>query len=60
MNKKKSALECELIWLPKIGDRKGHITAVNNFQEVPFEIKRVFYLYDNAVNFLERYGWEKT
>lgn len=25
---------------------KGNITAVNNFQEVPFQIKRVYYLYD--------------
>lgn len=46
MKTKKTVFECELIWLPKVGDRKGHITAVNNNQEIPFEVKRVFYLYD--------------
>lgn len=43
---KKTVFECELIWLPRVGDRNGHITAVNNAQEIPFEVKRVFYLYD--------------
>jgi oxalate decarboxylase/phosphoglucose isomerase-like protein (cupin superfamily) len=41
-----SVYNCELIHLNKIGDRKGNITAVNNGKEIPFEIKRVFYLYD--------------
>lgn len=38
--------DCNLVVLPKIGDRNGHITAVNNNIEIPFAIKRVFYLYD--------------
>jgi len=38
--------DCPLIYLQKIGDRKGNITAVNNNKEIPFEVKRVFYLYD--------------
>ena len=38
--------DCSIIYLPKIGDRKGHITAVNNGIEIPFDVKRVFYLYD--------------
>lgn len=46
MKTKKTVFECELIWLPKVGDRNGHITAVNNDQEIPFKVKRVFYLYD--------------
>lgn len=37
---------CDLIYLEKIGDRKGSVTPVSNNQEIPFEIKRVFYLYD--------------
>lgn len=41
-----SVFDCELIWLPKVGDRNGHITAVNNSHEIPFHVKRVFYLYD--------------
>jgi len=38
--------DCNLIRLPKIGDRNGAVTAVNNGVEIPFETKRVFYLYD--------------
>jgi hypothetical protein len=41
-----TVFDCTIIYLPRIGDRKGYITAVNNQSEVPFEIKRVFYLYD--------------
>ena len=38
--------ECNIICLPQIGDRNGHITAINNFDEIPFAVKRIFYLYD--------------
>lgn len=38
--------DCNVVILPKIGDRNGHITAVNNNIEIPFAVKRVFYLYD--------------
>lgn len=41
-----SVFDCALIHLPKIGDRNGSITSVNNNAEIPFDIKRVFYLYD--------------
>lgn len=41
-----TVFDCNLIYLPKIGDRSGHITAINNSIEIPFPIKRVFYLYD--------------
>lgn len=43
---KPSVFECSLIYLPQVGDRNGHITAINNEIEIPFEINRVFYLYD--------------
>jgi oxalate decarboxylase/phosphoglucose isomerase-like protein (cupin superfamily) len=43
---KQSVFDSSLIYLPQIGDRKGHITAVNSGTEIPFEINRVFYLYD--------------
>jgi WxcM-like, C-terminal len=46
MENKISITDCKLISLPKIGDRTGQITAVNNNVEIPFEINRVFYLYD--------------
>ena len=38
--------DCSLIHLPQLGDRNGHITVVNNNSEIPFIIKRIFYLYD--------------
>lgn len=38
--------DCSLIYLPQLGDRNGHITVVNNNSEIPFVIKRIFYLYD--------------
>lgn len=41
-----TVFDCNLISLPKIGDRIGYVTAVNNNNEIPFDINRVFYLYD--------------
>lgn len=37
---------CDLIQLKKIKDRSGNITAVENNEDIPFSVKRVFYLYD--------------
>lgn len=44
--KKVSVFDCQMIHLPQLGDRNGHITAVNGLREIPFEAKRIFYLYD--------------
>ncbi|HVW15074.1 MAG TPA: FdtA/QdtA family cupin domain-containing protein [Mucilaginibacter sp.] len=41
-----TVFDCALIYLPQIGDRNGHITAANNFKEIPFDVNRVFFLYD--------------
>ena len=38
--------DCKLIQINQIGDRQGHISVVENNREIPFEINRVFYLYD--------------
>ena len=38
--------ECRLIDLPKIEDPRGNLTFVESGNNIPFEIKRVFYLYD--------------
>lgn len=46
MTKKMSIFECDLLHLNQIGDRNGHITSINNSKEIPFDIKRIFYLYD--------------
>ncbi len=37
---------CNIIHLPKIQNRSGNITPVHGNIEIPFDIKRVFYLYD--------------
>jgi hypothetical protein len=37
---------CQLIKLPKILDQRGNLTFIESTRHVPFEIKRVFYLYD--------------
>lgn len=44
--KNNKVFDCSIIYLPKIGDRQGNITAINNLVEIPFEVNRVFYLYD--------------
>jgi uncharacterized RmlC-like cupin family protein len=44
--RKHNIFDCALIYLPQLGERNGHITATNNAIEIPFDIKRVFYLYD--------------
>ncbi|MFV0231300.1 FdtA/QdtA family cupin domain-containing protein [Empedobacter falsenii] len=37
---------CDLISLKKINDRKGNLTAIENNVDLPFEVSRIFYLYD--------------
>lgn len=44
--KKTSVQDCKLIEINQIGDRRGHITVVENHNEIPFDIKRIYYLYD--------------
>ncbi|MCR4030909.1 MULTISPECIES: sugar 3,4-ketoisomerase [Flavobacterium] len=41
-----SVFECNLLHLNQKGDRNGHITAINNSEEIPFIVQRIFYLYD--------------
>lgn len=43
---KSTVHDCELVSLPQNHNRSGRITAINCNDEVPFEIKRVYYLYD--------------
>lgn len=38
--------KCKIIELPKITDRRGNLTFIEGDEHVPFEIKRVYYLYD--------------
>ncbi len=38
--------DCILIDLPKISERKGAITPIYSQEHVPFQIERIYYLYD--------------
>jgi len=44
--KKISVYDCSVIELPRIYSRKGNITPIHEYENIPFEIKRVFYIYD--------------
>jgi hypothetical protein len=37
---------CKLINLPKITDTRGNLTFVEGGNQIPFDIQRVYYLYD--------------
>lgn len=41
-----TVFDCSIIQLPRVYNLSGSITSVNNNQEIPFDIKRVYYLYD--------------
>ena len=44
--KKSTVFDCKLIELPKNYRDKGNITAVNSLIEIPFNVNRIYYLYD--------------
>jgi hypothetical protein len=37
---------CKVVEFPKITDHRGNLTFVEGGRHVPFEIRRVFYIYD--------------
>ncbi len=41
-----SITDCSLLKLPKIKYRAGNITALEGLKDIPFEMKRLFYVYD--------------
>ncbi len=44
--KRISVYDCSIVELQKIYSRAGNITVVENNANIPFGIKRVFYIYD--------------
>ena len=46
MKNKYTVFDCNILELPKIENRAGNITPVQNNIELPFAVKRVYYLYD--------------
>ena len=43
---KTTIYDCCVIELPKIHNRAGNITPIEGIKNIPFNVKRVFYLYD--------------
>ncbi|MFR9165434.1 MAG: sugar 3,4-ketoisomerase [Dysgonomonas sp.] len=41
-----SVFDCNIIEFPIIRNRAGNITPINNSENIPFDIERVFYVYD--------------
>jgi len=37
---------CQIVDLPKIADPRGNLTFIEGGRHIPFDIKRVYYLYD--------------
>lgn len=44
--KKPTVYDCSVIELPKITMRQGNITPIQGVENLPFDVKRVFYTYD--------------
>jgi hypothetical protein len=41
-----SIKDCSLIDLPRVNDPRGNLTFIEGGHHIPFQLKRVFYLYD--------------
>lgn len=41
-----SVHDCHIVKLPIVHAESGKITALNNGKEIPFDIRRIYYLYD--------------
>lgn len=46
LNKIPNVYDAAIIEIPRIGSRNGHISVIQGIENLPFDIRRVFYLYD--------------
>ena len=46
MNRKSTIYHCSVIELGKVHNRAGNITFLEGAKNIPFDIKRIYYLYD--------------
>ena len=46
MSKESTVFDCTLITFDKNHQIKGNLTAVTNSNQIPFDVKRIYYLYD--------------
>lgn len=45
-NKRNTIFDCDQIELPIIKNRAGNLTPIHNSVEIPFDVKRIFFVYD--------------
>ena len=38
--------DCRILEMPKVSDVRGNLTFIESGRQIPFEFKRVYYLYD--------------
>lgn len=50
MRGRENRLNYRLIEMPVHGDKRGKLVAIEALQNVPFEIKRVYYMFDTLPN----------
>lgn len=41
-----SVFDCNIVAIEKVKNRAGNLSAVQNLNNIPFEINRVYYIYD--------------
>ncbi|WP_207495328.1 sugar 3,4-ketoisomerase [Aridibaculum aurantiacum] len=46
MNTSNTVFDCSIVQLDRIHFRAGNITPVTNQVQIPFDVERIFYLYD--------------
>lgn len=40
----------KLLEFPELGDERGHLVVIENLKDIPFDIKRIFYIYGTKPN----------
>jgi dTDP-4-dehydrorhamnose 3,5-epimerase-like enzyme len=53
-------MEIKLVDFQQHGDERGYLVAVEEGKEIPFHIKRVYYIYDTAKNVRRGYHAHKS
>lgn len=38
--------DCQILQMPKISDVRGNLTFIEGERQIPFEIRRIYYIYD--------------
>jgi len=46
MNHISTVFDCSILYFKKINSRSGNLTPIQNNIDIPFAVKRVYYLYD--------------